>query len=125
MSTLQKKKTAKKPEAAESPLLENPQINQSEYDCVSQSYNTSKDAIVLTLSMFVGSAESISFTPEGEDASVDYTEVGGISLDDTFELLDGTKVKFRVIKGKSGKSDRLVVRPVNSKTRKGKPKPQF
>lgn len=122
--TLTKKKTAPK-KSAEQTLIENPQILQSEYDCVSQRMNTAGNAIILTLNMFVGSAENIPFTPDGEKDEIVYDEVGGISLDDTFELLDGTKCRFRVIKGKNGRADRLVVRPISGKTRKGKEKPQF
>jgi len=122
-ATTLKKKTA--PKTAETALIENPSISQSEYDCVSQRLNSTGDAIVLTLSMFVGSAETIKFTPDGEKEEIGYAEVGGISLDDTFELLDGTKCRFRVVKGKNGRPDRLVVRPISEKTRKGKAKPQF
>lgn len=123
-ATLTKKKTAPKTET-EPVLMENPSILQSEYDCLSQRLNEDGDCIVLTLSMFVGSAETIKFTPEGEKEEIGYAEVGGISLDDTFELLDGTKCRFRVIKGKNGRPDRLVVRPISETTRKGKAKPKF
>lgn len=122
-ATLTKKKTA--PKTAATALIENPSIMQSEYNCVSQRLNSNGNAIVLTLSMLVGSAENITFTPEGERDEIGYAEVGGISLDDTFELMDGTKCRFRVIKGKNGRPDRLVVRPISEKTRKGKEKPQF
>lgn len=121
-ATLTKKKTAPKTETT---MIENPSISQSEYDCVSQRLNSNGNAIVLTLSLFVGSAETIKFTPDGEKEEIGYAEVGGINLDDTFELLDGTKCRFRVIKGKQGRPDRLVVRPISEKTRKGKEKPQF
>lgn len=123
--TLTKKKTAPK-KSAETTLIENPQISMSEYDCVTQKMNTAGDAIIVSLSLFAGSPEEIAFTPEGEKEKVEYDEVGGIELDDVFELLDGTKVRFRVIKAKKrGQSDRLVIRPVSETGRKGKAKPQF
>lgn len=114
-------KTAPKTETA---LIENPSIAQSEYDCVDVSMNSKGDAFIVSLSLFAGSPEEIKFTPEGEKDSVTYSEMGGINLDDVFDV-GGTKCKFRVIKGKKGMPDRLVIRPVSETTKGGKAKPTF
>lgn len=120
MATMDKKNASK----TETALIENPTIRQSEYDCVDVSINSKGDAYIVSLSLFAGSPEEISFKPEGEKNSVTYSEMGGINLDDVFDV-GGTKCKFRVIKGKEGKSDRLVIRPVSETTKSGKAKPSF
>lgn len=121
MATMDKKNASKT--ETETTLIENPTISQSEYNCVDVSKNTKGDAYIVSLSLFAGSPEEIKFTPEGEKEAVTYSEVGGISLDDVFDV-GGMKCKFRVIKGKKGMPDRLVIRPV-SETRGGKAKPSF
>lgn len=115
-------KTAPKPETPNT-LIVNPQINQKEYDCVDVSMNSKGDAYIVSLSMFAGAPFTDKFKPDPKkDEEVEWTDLGSITLDDTFMVGD-ILCQFKVVKGSKG--DRLAIRPVSSRSRNGSPKPTF
>lgn len=114
-------KTAPKPETTNT-LIVNPQINMTEYDCVDVSMNSKGDAYIVSLSMFAGAPFTDKFKPDGKDEEVEWTDLGSITLDDTFMVGD-ILCQFKVVKGSKG--DRLAIRPVRRNGRNGQPKPTF
>jgi hypothetical protein len=107
-------------------LIQNPSMKMTEFDSVNVRMNTKGDAMIVSLSMFAGSLEEISFTPKGEKEEVTYGEIGSITLDETFDV-GGVKCQFKVIKGQDGKKDRLAIRPVGyaGSAKKSKAKPSL
>lgn len=102
-----------KTKKAKQELVVNPVVSMSE-NPDSISVEMTEGYALITFQMAVGAPETITFTPDGEKEEIEYQEMGGLELDQTMEI-NGVMGRFRVIKGKKGRADRVVFRPISER----------